>query len=101
MKNWVEGIVNEKDDHIKIRFEDGSKTIAIVSNSQGRIIVQFLDELFQNKEEIKAVNKELDFFLNELNKDDPWAYAIYHCSTASNIYSKVHWNYYPKGFFDS
>ena len=26
---------------------------------------------------------------------DPWSYAIYHCGTAANIYSPVHWSYFP------
>jgi hypothetical protein len=44
-----------------------------------------------------AVMKELTFFLVELGEPDPWKYAIYHCGTASNIYSDVHWGYYPGG----
>lgn len=42
-----------------------------------------------------AVTKELTFYLVEKGEQDPWKYAIYHCGTASNIYSKVHWAYYP------
>ena len=44
-----------------------------------------------------AVTKELAFYLVELGEPDPWKYAIYHCGTASNIYSDVHWEYFPSG----
>ena len=26
---------------------------------------------------------------------DPWAYLRHHCSTAANLYSLVHWKYFP------
>jgi hypothetical protein len=35
--------------------------------------------------------KELDFYLLDVGRPDPWAYAHYHCGTASNVYGKVHW----------
>jgi hypothetical protein len=47
---------------------------------------------------IRYVRREIDYYLVELREKDPWAYAIYHCSTAANVYSKVHWGYYPKGY---
>ncbi len=40
---------------------------------------------------------ELNFYLVEKGEPDPWAYAKYHCTTASNLYSSVHWSYYPEG----
>jgi hypothetical protein len=50
---------------------------------------------------IDAVKKELDFYLIEWGERspfrDPWGYAIYHCVTSANIYSHVHWSYFPKG----
>jgi hypothetical protein len=39
----------------------------------------------------------LDFYLVERRERNPWAYAIYHCGTGSNMYSKVHWSYFPSG----
>jgi len=44
----------------------------------------------------KEVRAELDFYFGELGERDPWRYAIYHCSTLANVYSKVHWKYYTK-----
>jgi hypothetical protein len=99
MENWVEGIVDINEEHIKIRYMDNDP-IVLVSNSQGKIIFQFLDSSPDDHEAIEAITRELNFYFIELQKENPWLYAIYHCGTASNLYSKVHWAYYPKGFID-
>jgi hypothetical protein len=39
----------------------------------------------------------LDFYLVEKDEPDPWAYALYHCNTGANMYSPVHWSYFPTG----
>ena len=46
---------------------------------------------------VAAARKELTYFLVELGERDPWAYAKYHCNTNSNMYSPVHWSYFPNG----
>jgi hypothetical protein len=48
------------------------------------------DEAAQATSEAKTA---LDFYLVELNEPDPWAYAIYHCGTASNLYSSIQWEH--------
>ncbi|MFH0818047.1 MAG: hypothetical protein V1909_05450, partial [Candidatus Micrarchaeota archaeon] len=40
---------------------------------------------------------ELDFYLVEKDEPDPWAYALYHCNTGANMFSRVHWSYFPTG----
>ena len=47
---------------------------------------------------LDGARRELNFYLIELKEKDPWSYACYHCSTATNLYSKVHWEYYYKGY---
>lgn len=44
-----------------------------------------------------AVFNELRYYLVELDEADPWGYAGYHCGTAANIYSSVHWSWFPHG----
>jgi hypothetical protein len=58
-----------------------------------RFIVQLLVE--SNEVTRRAIRTELDFYLIELDEKDPWAYAKYHCNTASNIYSEIHWALVP------
>jgi len=102
---WVEGIVSTCEDHIKIRYGEESEPVALLAPGTGKsFTVQFLlsqNPLKTNLQTIlREVRRELDFYLVELQKPDPWPYAIYHCGTTSNVYSQVHWGYYPKGFQD-
>jgi hypothetical protein len=100
---WVEGIVDTNEDHIKIRYGEYPEPVALFApGPEKTFTVQFLlkqEPPSQKDQEIlNDVREKLEFFLVELGEEDPWAYAIYHCTTASNIYSKVHWGYYPKGY---
>jgi len=104
--NWQTGEVDTSTEHIKILYGDLNKVVpkdlvlaALLSAPEGyTFTVQFLiDEIDDKTKHIaKAVKCKLDYILLGLRKKDPWAYAIYHCSTASNIYSAVHWSYYQK-----
>ena len=98
---WKEGIVSPEQPHIELRYSKGehdSVLIALLSPPTKWVFtVQFLptaaspglDPAFIRNE----VCKELDYFLIELGERDPWAYAKYHCGTASNLYSTVHWSF--------
>ena len=99
MGTWTEGIIDENDDHIKLWFKENINPTAMVATQKKQLIVQFLD--LQDQEAINAVVKDLDFYFIELGKEDPWEYAIYHTTTASNVYSDVHWGYFPKGYLES
>ena len=99
---WREGVVDTDDDHMKLTYEENPDPIALVTPGEGgTFIVQFLDTYSKQdnwKEMLRYVRRELDYYLVELREKDPWAYAIYHCGTTANVYSKVHWGYYPKGY---
>ena len=46
-----------------------------------------------DEEILRLMNKELNFYLFELDNPDPISYLCYHCSTMSNIYSNIHFAY--------
>lgn len=114
---WVEGVVDTNDDHIKIwhgkppaedkggAVRESGRPVALVARGRGKTFkVQFLLTARPTDKRaakiLKDVRRELDFYLIELSRPDrpaPWAYAQYHCYTAANMYSKVHWGWYPKG----
>lgn len=102
--DWREGIVRTDDDHIRVRFGSDPTVVALVANIDGQITVQFLPsttgEDTRRGSVLEQVRKKLDFYFGELGEKDPWRYAIYHCGTAANVYSKVHWGNYPKGCDD-
>ena len=102
---WVKGIVNDKDDHIKIWHVENENPIALVAPGQDRsFVVQFLltdkPEDIHTCKLIEEVRYELDFYLVEKREKNPWAYAKYHCNSAANMYSRVLWIYFPKGHID-
>lgn len=114
---WVEGLVDTNDDHIKLwhgkpptadrggAVRQSGRPVALLARGRGKTFtVQFLVTARPRDQRtakiLKDVRRELDFYLIELStpdRPDPWAYAQYHCYTAANIYSKVHWGWYPKG----
>jgi len=104
---WIEGLVDSEEEHIKITYGDDHIPVALVACPQKRTLtVQFV--LTANpsttnpyQKILEVAKKELNFYLVELGKEDPWEYAKYHaCCTAANLYSPVHWGYYPKGYKD-
>ena len=114
---WVEGVVDTNEDHIKLwhgapptagrggAVHQRGRPVALLARGRGKTFtVQFLLTArptdTRAAQILKDVRRELDFYLIELStpgRPAPWAYAQYHCYTAANIYSKVHWGWYPKG----
>ena len=113
----VKGIVDTNNEHIKLwhgkpptadrggAVRQSGRPVALVARGRGKTFtVQFLLRARPTDkraaEILKDVRRELDFYLIELSapgRPAPWAYARYHCYTAANVYSKVHWGWYPKG----
>jgi hypothetical protein len=51
----------------------------------------------KNRKMINETTRELDYYLIQLFKPDPWSYAIQHCQSMSDVYSRVHWAHNPNG----
>jgi hypothetical protein len=102
--NWHDGHVDRDQEHIEIRYGDAShkqyeelQPIALIGKARRRVFpVRWLVDNFQDPM-VSEVRRELDFYLVDKREPDPWGYAIYHCGTSANMYSKVHWSYYPSG----
>lgn len=101
---WKEGFVNTAGEHIKLyhgEFGPGAKLVALLSPPHVKsFTVQFLmNASFGDhgpvSEILKDVKKELDYYLLQLGEQDPWKYAIYHTTTAADMYSHVHWIHFP------
>lgn len=102
---WSEGEVNRLQEHFELRYGSAEEDwwnewlpVALVGPpSDGVFSVQFLvNEDIRRREPniLSIVTAEINFYLVELGERDPWAYLQYHCGTASNIYSRVHWAYF-------
>ena len=102
---WEVGSVDKTREYFQLAYGDVNTQdlekwipVALVSAPIGTTFrVQFLIEPSNaaNGKMVAEARRELDFYLVEKKEPDPWKYAIYHCGTASNVYSKVHWSYHP------
>jgi hypothetical protein len=107
---WQEGAVDSALEHIELRYGDASREghdqwtpVALVGRPKGRTFpVRWLLTTSANPEILSEVKRELTFYLVDHPKQypdtgHPWGYAVYHCGTGANMYSKVHWSHYPSG----
>jgi len=110
--SWREDDVDVEGEHIELRYEDAAKSdyeqwlpIGLIGKPTNEVFpVSWLmsPDNSSHEQMIDAARKELDFYLVEHPKNfpgtgHPWDYAIYHCNTAANMYSSVHWSYFPNG----
>jgi hypothetical protein len=98
--SWREAGVDPRGAHVDLMHgpaDDDPETwvlVARVGPPRGRVLpVQWLvdPEAVENVERIEAVAEELDYYLKDVGRPDPWSYAQYHCGTTSNLYGRVHW----------
>lgn len=101
---WHEGQVDRTHAHLKIRYvpdiEDPETgyLVAVVSTAPNdrSFVVEFLPQSLPATLApgpiIDEVKREIDFFLIEKREKDPMKYLLYHCTTASNLYSQVQWS---------
>lgn len=103
IERWEAGGVDRSGEHFELsvsadgRNDDGngSPIAAIGPPHDGIVRVEVLVERSEsNAALIAKVEREINFYLLELNEADPWAYAQYHCGTTSNVYSDVHWSFF-------
>jgi len=95
---WVEGPIDKGAEHFVMTYRAESEPVASIGKGQRRtFVVQFESRWRElDDDSMNDIKAELDFYLVELGEPDPWAYAIYHCRTAANVYSRVHWGYVPR-----
>lgn len=91
---WSEGVVEANQEHFKITYGDDPTPAALVGRGEGTTFLVEFQVGPERSEIVEAVKSELNFYLVDKGEPDPWQYAKYHCGTSSNLYSKVHWNYY-------
>ncbi len=100
---WEVGRVDRAKEHIELRVGDDKvprkewTLVALIAPPKRHVFtVEFMvaEEDPANKDLISKAQSELQLYSVELRENDSWAYARYHCSTAANIYSDVHWSYH-------
>jgi hypothetical protein len=95
-----ESSVNERGDYVELRYgsqdaDPGSWVPAArLGPPKGRVfpVAWLVDPRRpENRDLVEAVERDLDYYLKDVGRPDPWSYARYHCGTMSNGYRDVHW----------
>ncbi len=93
---WRERRVDPAKGHFELRYGSAEVSVARVGRPVNRVFgVEFIVDLANpvSAPMTDAVVGELDFYLVTKRERNPWAYAQYHCGTAANLYSSVHWSF--------
>ena len=99
---WRQAKVDDSKEHIKIYYGNDSVLALICPDEhKDQLIVEF-KQAGDDAKLKKIIEDQRRLINNLLNRDMPldsrWQYAIYHCGTTSNAYSKintdVYWSYY-------
>jgi|SRR5580698_6682863 hypothetical protein len=104
--SWRQGTVDRTGDHFELRYGSANDSgwdewvpVALVGPPiNGVFDVQFLvDQANESQAQfVGPLIEELDFYLVEKGEPNPWTYAKYHAGTSSNVYSSIHWSFFPK-----
>jgi hypothetical protein len=104
---WEDGVVDDHGKHIELRYGDAGtsayeewRPVARVGRPKNKVFsVEWLIAAHSPEHEamLIEVRQELNYYLVAKGERDPWAYAKYHCNTRANVYSRVHWSYFPNG----
>lgn len=95
------GHVDRDSEHMRLsvgQVDGPLNLVALVAKAaDGTFIVEDVPDPDVTDTDRKAVQDELRFYLIEKREPDPWKYAKYHAGTMSNVYSHVHWSWFPYG----
>ena len=92
LENLCDGLVNTEKEHIKIFYGDDMLPACLIQPRGEDFVIQFLlEHNYKNETIIKNVRQDIELQLVRKRLPNPWAYAIYYCTTISNIFSQVHW----------
>lgn len=99
---WQPGKVNNQNRYFELKYGfDPSPVARIGIGANQNFIVEFLlnvnDDIDKLKEIFCEALWEIELYLINNSEPDPIEYMINHTKKCANMYSKIHWRYYPKG----
>ena len=99
---WLPGKVDLKERYFELKHGYNPSPVARIGIEKNfKFIVEFLinvnDDPEIQKEIFTEVLWEIELYLINNSKSDPIEYMINHTKKCANMYSKIHWKYFPKG----
>lgn len=100
---WQPGKVDLQNRYFELKYGSDPVSVARIGiEDNNRFIVEFLlninDDIEKLREIFGEVIWEIELYLINNSEPDPIEYMINHTKKCANMYSKIHWRYYPKGF---
>jgi len=100
--NWQPGKVNIQNRYFELKYGfDPIPVTRIGIGTNRNFIVEFLlnvnDDVDKLKEIFSEALWEIELYLINNSEPDPIEYMINHTKKCANMYSKIHWRYYPLG----
>jgi len=101
--NWLPGKVDLNNRYFELKFGFNPLPVARIGIGVNKnFVVEFLLNLNEDIEKLQEIFSEvlweIELYLINNSEPDPIEYMINHTKKCANMYSKVHWRYYPKGF---
>ncbi|MEO8231019.1 MAG: hypothetical protein ABI638_01970 [Ignavibacteriota bacterium] len=98
---WQPGKVDLKNRYFELKFGVVPAPVARIGIDENKsFIVEFLlnvKELDKRQEMFSEIIWEIELYLINNNNADPVEYMINHTKKCANMYSRIHWRYFPKG----
>jgi hypothetical protein len=100
--NWQPGKVNLQSRYFELKYGFDPIPVARIGiGTNYNFIVEFLlninDDIAKLKEIFSETLWEIELYLINNSEPDPIEYMIKHTKKCANMYSKIHWRYYPLG----
>jgi len=98
--SWREAKIDARPGYVVLLYGSGDAEprtwtpAARVGRPRGHVFpVEWLVDAkaVENRALVEAVSYDLDYFLKDVGRPDPWWYVQYRCQTTSNWYGEVHW----------
>lgn len=99
---WYPGKVDLINRYFELKYGNDPSPVARIGIGEYRTFtVEFLlninDDIERQKDIFNEVLWEIELYLINNSEPDPVEYMINHTRKCANLYSRIHWNYFPKG----
>jgi len=99
---WQPGKVDLRNRYFELKYGYDPAAVARIGIGDNQVfIVEFLLNVNNDIDKLKEIFSEalweIELYLINNHEPDPIEYMINHTKKCANVYSKVHWRYYPKG----
>jgi len=100
--HWFPGKVDLQNRYFELKYGFDPAAVARIGIGDNHVfIVEFLLNINYDIDKLKEIFSEalweIELYLINNHEPDPIEYMINHTKKCANVYSKVHWRYYPKG----